>query len=309
MEDTKFEQNQIAHETQSNNSGITYAAKGLVSNRPEDLKTLLLAIAPFVTHMNPERWIQRVYVSDQTQMKDFDLRPEYLAAIAKVIGVEMTEETYLHSITARMAPKNMSANALAEKFAGEMLQNLRTNVAADKARRAAQAPTPREPVIHNLKTHPGPFGAVRVGIKHHEVRKFDRDYRVGDTVFLHEYDPHTELYSGLSIPKQITYISLPGTWGLPEGLGILSLGEPKNLPPTSVTTNYPDPVDSVRDRFYQLLDSLSWLAIWWASFWACCVFLGTVRHPEWRSPLSVNFFTMIAGILGAWFTSARKRVL
>lgn len=42
---------------------------------------------------------------------------------------------------------------------------------------------------HELKIHPMYFNRVAEGVKTFEIRKNDRDYQVGDTLLLREYDP------------------------------------------------------------------------------------------------------------------------
>lgn len=103
---------------------------------------------------------------------------------------------------------------------------------------------------HEVKTWPVPFEAVMSGKKTHEVRKFDRDYMVGDFLVLKEFIPHKECngsgvlpdngdtwpccpephgeYTGASIKVRVSYITQPGKFGLPENLGVLSI---QRLPP------------------------------------------------------------------------------
>lgn len=57
---------------------------------------------------------------------------------------------------------------------------------------------------HELKTLPEYYDAVINGYKTFEVRKNDRDYKVGDLVNLREYYPK-EGYSGRNIWLKITY--------------------------------------------------------------------------------------------------------
>lgn len=98
----------------------------------------------------------------------------------------------------------------------------------------------RAPITHELKCHPGPFQAVKDGTKPFEWRKDDRDYRVGDTLRLMEWDPaypapHLRSnaddgfpeepigYTGYVEYRTVTYIIREG-FGIPEGYCIMGLG-------------------------------------------------------------------------------------
>jgi hypothetical protein len=59
--------------------------------------------------------------------------------------------------------------------------------------------------VHYLKTWTPFFNDVKSGIKQFEVRKNDRDYEVGDTLILEDFNPSTEKYTGAWIPKEIIY--------------------------------------------------------------------------------------------------------
>lgn len=106
---------------------------------------------------------------------------------------------------------------------------------------------------HDLKCWPEPFQAVVDGTKRHEVRRADRDFKVGDVLDLREWDPTTHAvydhaidcayqggvsdcncnreavrevpigYTGRSAQARITYVSAAGTWGLPADLCVLSI--------------------------------------------------------------------------------------
>lgn len=105
--------------------------------------------------------------------------------------------------------------------------------------------------VISLKAWPGPFAAVRARTKRHEVRKDDRDYRVGDVLVLQEWipahedgcifvspefgvvvcekcgrdpnDPPRGEYTREMEAVRVTYKSEGGTWGLPAGLCVLSI--------------------------------------------------------------------------------------
>jgi ASC-1-like (ASCH) protein len=59
--------------------------------------------------------------------------------------------------------------------------------------------------VHHLKTWTPYFQDIKSGIKKFEVRKNDRDFQVGDTLILDDFNPITEKYTGAWIPKLITY--------------------------------------------------------------------------------------------------------
>lgn len=59
---------------------------------------------------------------------------------------------------------------------------------------------------HELKTWPEYFKAVASGEKNFEIRKNDRDFKVGDILILKEYDPVKKEYTGDYVGREITYI-------------------------------------------------------------------------------------------------------
>ncbi len=67
-------------------------------------------------------------------------------------------------------------------------------------------------IVHNLKTVNPYFNDCWKGIKHFELRKDDRGFKVKDEIVLREYDVITGIYSGRQINGEITYIikSFPG---------------------------------------------------------------------------------------------------
>lgn len=79
------------------------------------------------------------------------------------------------------------------------------------------------PRVHVLKTDPAPFKAVRAGTKKYEVRKFDRDFRIGDELKLVEFDRATSSYSGNKVRARVTAITKPGEYDLPSGIGVLGI--------------------------------------------------------------------------------------
>lgn len=59
--------------------------------------------------------------------------------------------------------------------------------------------------VHYLKTWTDFFKDIRSGIKQFEVRKNDRDYEVGDTLILEEFNPIKGKYTGAWVPEQVIY--------------------------------------------------------------------------------------------------------
>lgn len=92
--------------------------------------------------------------------------------------------------------------------------------------------------VHHLKCWPIPYAGMRDGRKTFEFRKWDRDYRVGDVLLLHEYDPETKKRGGL-LWREVTYLLPGGNFGVPLGycvLGLASMRELESAPrPDKVT--------------------------------------------------------------------------
>jgi hypothetical protein len=97
-------------------------------------------------------------------------------------------------------------------------------------------------MLHELKTWPEAFEAVRRGEKTHEARRADRPFAVGDVLRLREWRPdHPELcqwdatpgltgsYTGRVLDVEVTHITR-GMYGLPSGIAIMSI----RLPPAPV---------------------------------------------------------------------------
>ena len=61
--------------------------------------------------------------------------------------------------------------------------------------------------IHTLKCWPEFFAAVVEGRKRFEIRKNDRDFRVGDCLVLQEWNPATEQYTREMCSLRVTYLT------------------------------------------------------------------------------------------------------
>jgi hypothetical protein len=77
-------------------------------------------------------------------------------------------------------------------------------------------------VIHELKTWPEYFESVVVGVKTFEIRKNDRNFQVGDTLKLEEFNPVDNMYTGRVSFVTVTYI-LAAQPFVPEGYVCMSV--------------------------------------------------------------------------------------
>jgi hypothetical protein len=59
-------------------------------------------------------------------------------------------------------------------------------------------------VTHEVKSWPSFFGAIAAGERTHELRRNDRNYRVGDYLLLREFDPGFSAYVGPELLVQVT---------------------------------------------------------------------------------------------------------
>jgi hypothetical protein len=71
--------------------------------------------------------------------------------------------------------------------------------------------------VHALKSWPAYFDAVANGRKMFEIRKNDRDYKVGDVLMLRKFDPTTGLYLPPRIVVVVTYVTETGCPFVPDG--------------------------------------------------------------------------------------------
>ncbi|MGR3221326.1 MAG: DUF3850 domain-containing protein [Candidatus Anammoxibacter sp.] len=85
-------------------------------------------------------------------------------------------------------------------------------------------------MVHELKIYPMYFREVKSGAKPFEVRKNDRDYKVGDELLLKEFvpvgyyeDENKEYYTGEICHRKITYVLKGGDFGIEKGTAVLGL--------------------------------------------------------------------------------------
>lgn len=87
---------------------------------------------------------------------------------------------------------------------------------------------------HDLKVHVPFFGAVESGTKPFELRRNDRDYRVGDFLRLREYLQHQQEYTGRETTKVVTFLLNGDTteganFGVQPGFVALGICEPSEV--------------------------------------------------------------------------------
>lgn len=63
----------------------------------------------------------------------------------------------------------------------------------------------KDQFVHRLKILPEYFNPVRLGVKTFEIRKNDRDFQVGDTLMLKEYEANH--FTGNMVRVIVTYIT------------------------------------------------------------------------------------------------------
>jgi hypothetical protein len=87
----------------------------------------------------------------------------------------------------------------------------------------------RAPKKHSLKTWPAFYEEVVGGRKPFEARKADRDFEVGDTLWLEEWNPATQLYTGRNCERLVTYILRGPACGVEAGWVVLGLATPNAM--------------------------------------------------------------------------------
>lgn len=107
-------------------------------------------------------------------------------------------------------------------------------VAATSVQPAASLATA---TVHELKTWPEPFAAVKSGAKPFEYRKNDRNYRVGDILWLREWSPSWPpgegSYTGDELRRVVTFILPQDLFGVPKGYCVM--GIPAGAPAMTLT--------------------------------------------------------------------------
>lgn len=76
---------------------------------------------------------------------------------------------------------------------------------------------------HRLKIWTEYYDAVFDGKKRFEVRKNDRDFKVGDRLWLMEFDKEKQELTGRYMEAQISYMLNGGSFGIEEGYCVLGI--------------------------------------------------------------------------------------
>jgi hypothetical protein len=62
--------------------------------------------------------------------------------------------------------------------------------------------------VHHLKCWPQFFDEIASGRKKHDLRRADdRNFQVGDTLILEEYNPQKKTFTGRTLMVEVTYIT------------------------------------------------------------------------------------------------------
>lgn len=80
-------------------------------------------------------------------------------------------------------------------------------------------------MVHELKTWSQYFGAIAVGVKRFEVRVNDRNFQIGDTLRLMEFDPINQSYTGRWLERDVTFVLPGGQFGISADFCVMSLSD------------------------------------------------------------------------------------
>ena len=89
--------------------------------------------------------------------------------------------------------------------------------------------------IHKLKCWIPYFGMVQRGEKEFELRVDDRDFQIGDTLLLEEYNQYNDEYTGNTCLRVIKYYLRNDKWLQP---GVCALGLKSFISKDSIAKNF-----------------------------------------------------------------------
>lgn len=84
--------------------------------------------------------------------------------------------------------------------------------------------------VHHLKCWPAFFDATARGDKPFDVRRDDRAYQAGDTVYLQRFDPETGLHTGDILDLTISFVLRGGQFGIEPGFVVLGFWQASDPP-------------------------------------------------------------------------------
>lgn len=83
--------------------------------------------------------------------------------------------------------------------------------------------------VHDLKTWPKHWAEIAAGRKRFEARRNDRNFAVGDVLYLREFDPIEGEHTGRVITVEVTHLLPGGGFGIEPGHVVMSI---RSLPTT-----------------------------------------------------------------------------
>lgn len=78
-------------------------------------------------------------------------------------------------------------------------------------------------MTHDIKCWPPFFTLILDGLKPFEVRRNDRGYNTGDRLYIHEYKPVSQQYTGRIIIAEALFILDDATFGIQPGYCVIGL--------------------------------------------------------------------------------------
>ncbi len=77
--------------------------------------------------------------------------------------------------------------------------------------------------VHELKCQTKYYGAILLSHKTFDVRKNDRNFKVGEYITLKEWDNEKNEFTGNSLSRRINYILPGGQFGIEKGYCVLGI--------------------------------------------------------------------------------------
>lgn len=107
----------------------------------------------------------------------------------------------------------------------EYCQNVKKPPTAACSRCAGYSEFQGNGTEHELKVWPPFFQGVIDGTKSFEIRKNDRNFALGDILYLREFNPELMRYSGRSTRRQVVYFLDSCSFaGIEKGYCVMGLG-------------------------------------------------------------------------------------